>query len=240
MHRRRQPTTSITAAAAPPHTTSPLLTPPQPPQQQQRWRFQPLPPPWRAVDGRMATTAVWSIGHGLCRIVAVHRQTTIVVAVGRWYNHHSRTLWCRAVMAQPLVKNRGGQPPKTTTVVAAEPTLTTTAAPWWCRACGGLTEEERDFKQTKEGYLPKVIPFFKTLKDHFEGIQKALTKEIYKMKEIFKELEGEVDQNVVHKKHNEIERKNLLIANDNLIVDCLSKDVFYTAIDSVAYCWNPL
>nr|GFB26203.1 hypothetical protein [Tanacetum cinerariifolium] len=45
-------------------------------------------------------------------------------------------LWCRAVMAQPLVKHRGGQPPKTTTVVAAEPTLTTTAAPWWWRGCG--------------------------------------------------------------------------------------------------------
>nr|GEV15848.1 hypothetical protein [Tanacetum cinerariifolium] len=46
-------------------------------------------------------------------------------------------------------------------------------------------------------------------------------------------LEAEVDQNVVHKKHDEIEGKNLLIANDNLIVDCLSKDVFYTATDSV-------
>nr|GEV71559.1 retrovirus-related Pol polyprotein from transposon TNT 1-94 [Tanacetum cinerariifolium] len=29
-------------------------------------------------------------------------------------------------------------------------------------------------------------------------------------------------------KHDEIEQKNLLIANDNLIADCLSKDVFYT------------
>ncbi|GKE56112.1 hypothetical protein Tco_1495297, partial [Tanacetum coccineum] len=44
------------------------------------------------------------------------------------------------------------------------------------------------------------------------------------MKDIFEELEAEVDQNVVHRKHAEIERKNLLIANDNLIADCLSKD----------------
>ncbi|GJY87009.1 retrovirus-related pol polyprotein from transposon TNT 1-94 [Tanacetum coccineum] len=63
----------------------------------------------------------------------------------------------------------------------------------------------------------------------FEGIQKALTKE---MKEIFKELEAEVDQHVVNRKHDEIERKNLLIANDNLIVDCLSKEVFYIATNS--------
>ncbi|GJW64846.1 retrovirus-related pol polyprotein from transposon TNT 1-94 [Tanacetum coccineum] len=65
---------------------------------------------------------------------AVRRQTTTVVAVGRQYSHHSRTLWCWTVMAQPHVMP-GGQPPKTTTVVAAEPTVTTTAAPWWCQAC---------------------------------------------------------------------------------------------------------
>nr|GEZ05098.1 hypothetical protein [Tanacetum cinerariifolium] len=46
-----------------------------------------------------------------------------------------------------------------------------------------------------------------------------------------KKLEAEVDQNVVNKKHDEIKWKNLLIANDNLIDDFLSKDVFYTAND---------
>ncbi|GJU03000.1 hypothetical protein Tco_1113338 [Tanacetum coccineum] len=96
----------------------------------------------------------------------------------------------------------------------------------------GLTEGERGFEQTKECYLTEVIPFFKTLKEHFEGIQKALTKEIKEMKDIFEELEAEVDQNVVNRKHDEIERKNLLIANDNLIVDCLSKEVFYIATNS--------
>ncbi|GJS95909.1 hypothetical protein Tco_0802877 [Tanacetum coccineum] len=90
----------------------------------------------------------------------------------------------------------------------------------------GLTEGERGFEQTKECYLTEVIPFFKTLKEHFEGIQKALTKE---MKDIFEELEAEVDQNIIDRKHDEIERKNLLIANDNLIADCLSKEVFYVA-----------
>nr|GEU86510.1 retrovirus-related Pol polyprotein from transposon TNT 1-94 [Tanacetum cinerariifolium] len=33
-------------------------------------------------------------------------------------------------------------------------------------------------------------------------------------------------------KHDEIERKNLLIANDNLIVECLSKEVFFVATNS--------
>nr|GFB55657.1 hypothetical protein [Tanacetum cinerariifolium] len=97
----------------------------------------------------------------------------------------------------------------------------------------GLTKGERGFEQTKECYLTKVIQFCKTLKGYFKGIQKALTKEIKEMKEILDELEAEVDQNVVHRKHDEIERKNLLIVNDNLITDCLSKDVFYTATDFV-------
>ncbi|GJS11587.1 retrovirus-related pol polyprotein from transposon TNT 1-94 [Tanacetum coccineum] len=95
-----------------------------------------------------------------------------------------------------------------------------------------LTEGERGFEQPKEGYLTEVIPFFKTLKEHFEGIQKALTKEIKEMKDIFEELEAEVDQNVVNRKHDEIERKNLLIANYNLIAHCLSKEVFYIATNS--------
>nr|GEU73245.1 hypothetical protein [Tanacetum cinerariifolium] len=96
----------------------------------------------------------------------------------------------------------------------------------------GLTEGERGFEQTKECYLKEVIPFFKTLKEDFKGIQKALTKEIKEMKDVFEELEAEVAQNVVDRKHDEIERKNLLIANDNLIVECLSKEVFYVATNS--------
>ncbi|GJS60953.1 hypothetical protein Tco_0655737 [Tanacetum coccineum] len=96
----------------------------------------------------------------------------------------------------------------------------------------GLTEGERGFEQTKECYLTVVILFFKTLKEHFEGIKKALTKEIKEMKDIFEELEAEVDQNVVNRKHDKIEQKNLLIANDNLIADCLSKKVFYIATNS--------
>nr|GEV89236.1 putative ribonuclease H-like domain-containing protein [Tanacetum cinerariifolium] len=52
------------------------------------------------------------------------------------------------------------------------------------------------------------------------------------MKAIFDELEAEVDQNVMNRKCEEIERKNLLIANDTLIENCLSKEVFYIATNS--------
>nr|GFA22759.1 hypothetical protein [Tanacetum cinerariifolium] len=96
----------------------------------------------------------------------------------------------------------------------------------------GLTEKERGFEQTKACYLQEVIPFFKTLKDNFEGIQKALTKEVKEMKDVFDELEAEVAQYAVDRKRDAIEMKNLLIANDNLIVECLSQEVFCVATNS--------
>ncbi|GJQ89584.1 retrovirus-related pol polyprotein from transposon TNT 1-94 [Tanacetum coccineum] len=88
----------------------------------------------------------------------------------------------------------------------------------------GITEGERGFEQTKTCYLMEVIPFFKTLQEHFEGIQKALTKEVKEMSDAFDELEAELDQSIVDRKHDEIERKNLLIEHDNIIADGLSKE----------------
>nr|GEZ61129.1 hypothetical protein [Tanacetum cinerariifolium] len=74
-----------------------------------------------------------------------------------------------------------------------------------------LTDGERGFEQTKACYLQEVIPFFKTIKDNFEGIQKALTKEVKEMKDVFEELEAEVAQCAVDRKHDAIDRKTFLL-----------------------------
>ncbi|GJW77595.1 hypothetical protein Tco_0139277 [Tanacetum coccineum] len=86
-------------------------------------------------------------------------------------------------------------------------------------------EGKRGFEQTKECYLTEVIPFFKTVKEYFVGIQTAFIKEVKEIKEIFEQIEAEVEQNDVDKKCTEIERKNLLIENENLIADCLSNEL---------------
>nr|GEY93685.1 hypothetical protein [Tanacetum cinerariifolium] len=78
----------------------------------------------------------------------------------------------------------------------------------------GLTDKERGFEQTKACYLQEVIPLFKTLKDNFEGIQKALTKEVKEIKVVFEELEAEDAQYAVDRKRDAIELKNLLIGNN--------------------------
>ncbi|GKA81400.1 integrase, catalytic region, zinc finger, CCHC-type containing protein, partial [Tanacetum coccineum] len=96
----------------------------------------------------------------------------------------------------------------------------------------GVTEGERGFEQTKRCYLTEVIPFFKTLKEHFAGVQTALFKEVKVMEEIFDQMNDEVDQNTVDKQCAEIERKNLLIANENLIANCLSNQLMFAVEQS--------
>ncbi|GJU70699.1 retrovirus-related pol polyprotein from transposon TNT 1-94 [Tanacetum coccineum] len=91
----------------------------------------------------------------------------------------------------------------------------------------GLTEGERGFEQTKRCYLTEVIPFFKTLKEHFVGVQTALFKEVKEMEEIFDQMNNEVDKNTVDKQCAEIVKKNLLIENENLIANCLSNQLLY-------------
>ncbi|GKD69632.1 hypothetical protein Tco_1323722 [Tanacetum coccineum] len=96
-----------------------------------------------------------------------------------------------------------------------------------------LHSGERGFEQTKRCYLTEVIPFFKLLKEHFDEVQKSLVTEVRAMKVVFKNLEAEVDQNEIDLKSSEIERKNLLITNENLIANCIAQDVFYNATDSM-------
>ncbi|GJW52713.1 hypothetical protein Tco_0096798 [Tanacetum coccineum] len=96
-----------------------------------------------------------------------------------------------------------------------------------------MTVRGRGFEQTKECYLTDVILFFKTLKEHFEGIQTALVKEVKEMKEIFEQMEFEVEQNVVDKQCEDIESKNILIENENLIADCLSHELLYSVMNDV-------
>ncbi|GJR03525.1 integrase, catalytic region, zinc finger, CCHC-type containing protein [Tanacetum coccineum] len=72
----------------------------------------------------------------------------------------------------------------------------------------------------------KLFPESST-KKHFVGVQKALFKEVKEMEEIFDQMNNEVDKNSVDKQCAEIEKKNLLIENENLIVNCLSTQLLY-------------
>nr|GEW30644.1 hypothetical protein [Tanacetum cinerariifolium] len=62
--------------------------------------------------------------------------------------------------------------------------------------------------------------------------QSTLYDEVRAMKTVFENLKAEVDQNAIDLKSGEIERKNLLITNENLIANCIAHDVFFTVTDS--------
>nr|GEV80401.1 integrase, catalytic region, zinc finger, CCHC-type, peptidase aspartic, catalytic [Tanacetum cinerariifolium] len=99
-----------------------------------------------------------------------------------------------------------------------------------------LTPEQifwsNDLIKLKSEALKEQTTVSRPIKVLTVGIQKALTNEIKEMKDVFEELEAEVAQNGLDRKHDAIERKNLLISNDNLIIECLSKEVFSVATNS--------
>nr|GEW46281.1 Gag-Pol polyprotein [Tanacetum cinerariifolium] len=84
----------------------------------------------------------------------------------------------------------------------------------------------------KDNHVSAIVH---NIEDTLEIVEITRKKMNDKMKDpeyVFEELEAEVAQNVVDRKHDAIERKNLLIANDNLIAECLSKEVFFVATHS--------
>ncbi|GJV95765.1 retrovirus-related pol polyprotein from transposon TNT 1-94 [Tanacetum coccineum] len=95
-----------------------------------------------------------------------------------------------------------------------------------------IADRNRKEENLKRELHSVKLQLTSTINHNNSMVDEALTKEIKEIKYIFEELEAEVDQNVIHRKHVEIEKKNLLIANDNLIADCLSKDVFYITTNS--------
>lgn len=76
------------------------------------------------------------------------------------------------------------------------------------------------------------MPFFKLLNEHFEGLKKTINDDVTDMKKIFKDVENEGKQLAIDLKCSEIDRKNILIMNENLIANCIALDVFYTVTDS--------
>ncbi|GJW89322.1 hypothetical protein Tco_0164662 [Tanacetum coccineum] len=72
------------------------------------------------------------------------------------------------------------------------------------------------------------VHFQNSSRTFLEGHTKSsITKEVKEMSDAFDELEAELDQNIVDRKHDAIERKNLLLEHDNIIADGLSREVFY-------------
>ncbi|GJV22038.1 hypothetical protein Tco_1371058, partial [Tanacetum coccineum] len=88
-----------------------------------------------------------------------------------------------------------------------------------------LTDGEWRFEHTKRCFVEQIIPFYEKLKTHVKGIEDNLFKEVSEYMKNFDELDKEYDQCVIDKKCLEIENKNLLIQNECLLAESISKDI---------------
>ncbi|GJR37056.1 reverse transcriptase domain-containing protein [Tanacetum coccineum] len=80
----------------------------------------------------------------------------------------------------------------------------------------------------KGAFKKDVIPFSENLKETFKLFKKGFIAEVNEMKEIFEQIEDEVDQCSVAKKCFEIEKKQLLINNDRLLEENIASDIMCT------------
>nr|GEY06313.1 hypothetical protein [Tanacetum cinerariifolium] len=94
-------------------------------------------------------------------------------------------------------------------------------------------EEHVMHDSTKACYLQEVIPFFKTFKDNFKGIQKALTKEVKEMKDVFEELEAEVFCMATNSELNVARFTNMHVANTTAETRCLALEAELVILQKV-------
>ncbi|GJR96044.1 hypothetical protein Tco_0268218 [Tanacetum coccineum] len=95
-----------------------------------------------------------------------------------------------------------------------------------------ITNGEWHFEHTKKCFVDEIIPFYEKLKTHVKGIEDNLFKEVSEYMKIFDELDKEYGQCVIDKKSLEIENTNLLIQNECLLVESVSKDICSVVLTS--------
>ncbi|GJV07750.1 retrovirus-related pol polyprotein from transposon TNT 1-94 [Tanacetum coccineum] len=96
------------------------------------------------------------------------------------------------------------------------------------------TEGEWGFEHTKAVFNNEIIPFIKSLKDIFNVFDKEFLNEIIEVQTVFNQMEPVVQQSSVDKQCLEIAKKELLLENDRLLQQIMSRDVLLTMMNSVS------
>nr|GFB74525.1 hypothetical protein [Tanacetum cinerariifolium] len=84
---------------------------------------------------------------------------------------------------------------------------------------------QREYNCVKKCFDEEVIPFFNKIKQLFQLLDHNIHMEVKEFELIFDELDSEYEQTVLTNKNLKIEKKNLLIKNECLISDSISKDI---------------
>ncbi|GKB30117.1 hypothetical protein Tco_0869518 [Tanacetum coccineum] len=81
------------------------------------------------------------------------------------------------------------------------------------------------FEHIRGAFEKDFIPFAKTLKEYFQMFDQGLAKEINEMKEVFTQMENEVDNFSIERKCFEIKVKELLLENERLLEHIVYQDI---------------
>ncbi|GJS16655.1 hypothetical protein Tco_0411127 [Tanacetum coccineum] len=96
-----------------------------------------------------------------------------------------------------------------------------------------LTEGEWGVEHTKAVFQKEIIPILKTLKDIFNVFDKDLLNEVIVVQTVFNQMEAAVQQYQVDKQCFEIQRKQFLIENDQLLDQIISQDIVNIVVNSL-------
>ncbi|GKC51341.1 hypothetical protein Tco_1074086 [Tanacetum coccineum] len=89
----------------------------------------------------------------------------------------------------------------------------------------GQNEGTREFEHIRKAFEKDVIPFIKSLKEYFPTFDQGIFKEITDMKEVFNQMETQVEKCFIKRKYFEIEKKELFIENDRLLEQIQFQDI---------------
>ncbi|GJX25605.1 hypothetical protein Tco_0231901 [Tanacetum coccineum] len=85
----------------------------------------------------------------------------------------------------------------------------------------------------KGAFKIDVIPFPENLKETFKLFEKGFIVEVKEMKDIYEQMEDDVDQCSVAKKCFKIEKKQILLNNDRLLEENIVSDIMCTYLRSL-------
>ncbi|GKC74477.1 retrovirus-related pol polyprotein from transposon TNT 1-94 [Tanacetum coccineum] len=98
-----------------------------------------------------------------------------------------------------------------------------------------ITEGAWGFEHTKEVFITQVIPFLNSLRESFKDFDNGLHDELNEVKIIFNQMEAAVEQCFVDKKCFEIQKKELLLENDQLLELIISQDLVHNVLNSLEF-----
>ncbi|GKA12974.1 hypothetical protein Tco_0692520 [Tanacetum coccineum] len=95
-----------------------------------------------------------------------------------------------------------------------------------------ITEGSWEFEHTKAVFVNEVIPFLKTLKDTFNNFYQTLLDEITEVQTVFNQMEQVGEECHLEAKSFEIQQRQVLTENDQLLNQVMFHDIMDVAVKS--------